>query len=149
MLLGSISIGLSPLLQWMVIPTFAFLCAHRAVDPSFKMLRCTHRDLGLNRGTVVSISRSGEAHVERTQVVKRMPIIRLILATLVSIGLVLSPVTVANAMAATPPTLADQFVGTDTAPMDGDCLCCDMSAACAAAICGMSCAQLGPAPEGL
>ena len=44
--LGTIRIGLSPLLQWMVVPTMSFLCVRRAVVHSSKILRCTHSNLG-------------------------------------------------------------------------------------------------------
>lgn len=41
--LGSINIGLSPLLQWIVVPTFSFLCTRRTA--AAQLLRCTQRDL--------------------------------------------------------------------------------------------------------
>lgn len=76
-----------------------------------------------------------------------MSIIRLIAAVLVSIGLVLSPVAVANAAAAFPATHADQAAGATKSHMHGDCGCCDVGDQCPAAMCGTSCAPLAPVFE--
>ncbi len=78
---------------------------------------------------------------------KRMPIIRLLLATLVSVGLVLSPVAAANAMAAMPPAPMDggHHATTPSTP-DKPCPCCDLTSKCIAAICTTACVQLG-APD--
>jgi hypothetical protein len=76
-----------------------------------------------------------------------MPITRLFILTLVSIGLVLSPVTAANAMAAMPATAMDGGgSGTLTSSPDKTCPCCDMASKCVAATCAMTCAQLA-APD--
>ena len=97
----------------------------------------------------MSISQLGEAHVERTQAVKRMPVVRFILATLVSIGLVLSPVAAANAMAAMPASLMDMGGGGQaTSPStDKPCPCCDNAGKCVAAMCSMSCSLIGFASD--
>ena len=76
-----------------------------------------------------------------------MSIIRLILATLVSIGLVLSPVAAANTMAAMPAALLDAGGPATTSSMDKACPCCDSVAKCTMAICTMSCVQFGPASD--
>ena len=78
---------------------------------------------------------------------KRMPIIRLILATLISIGLVLSPVAAANAMTSAPATVMDDAGQATTSSADKACPCCDMTGKCVAAICTMSCLQIGPASD--
>ena len=78
---------------------------------------------------------------------KRMPIIRLLIATVVSIGLVLSPVAAANAMAAMPATAMDGGgSGTMSSSPDKPCPCCDMASKCVAATCATTCAQLA-APD--
>lgn len=43
---GGIGIGLSPLLQWIIVPTASFVYVRRTVDQSLKMLHRTHCDLG-------------------------------------------------------------------------------------------------------
>ncbi len=79
---------------------------------------------------------------------ERMPILRLILAGLVSIGLVLSPVVAANVMAAMSVTAMDG-VGpvTTTSSPDKPCPCCDMASKCVAATCTVSCSQIGFASD--
>lgn len=72
---------------------------------------------------------------------KRMPKIRLFVAMLVSIGLVLSPVAASNALAAAVSMHANGAAATSSS--DKPCPCCDF-AKCVAAICTMSCVQLGP-----
>ena len=75
---------------------------------------------------------------------KRMPIIKLLIATLVSVGLVLSPVVAANAMAAMPAAPMDGGgPATTTSSPDKPCPCCDLTSKCVAAICTTACVQLG------
>ena len=79
-----------------------------------------------------------------------MPIARSILAALISIGLVLSPIAVANAMGSLQASVMDDGVRTaqTTSSTQKACPCCDVVGKCvAAAICAMSCAQLGPASD--
>lgn len=78
-----------------------------------------------------------------------MPVVRFILATLVSIGLVLSPVAATNAMAAMPASLMDMGGGGQaTSPAtDKSCPCCDKAGKCAATMCSMSCSLIGFASD--
>ncbi len=68
-----------------------------------------------------------------------MPTIRLLIAMLVSIGLVLSPVATSNTVAASLSMTAHGAPATLSA--DKPCTCCDF-AKCVAAICAQSCVQL-------
>ena len=78
---------------------------------------------------------------------KRMPIIKQLIAALVSIGLVLAPVAAANAMAAMPAAPVDGAgLATTTSSPDKSCPCCDMASKCVAATCATTCAQLA-APD--
>lgn len=69
----------------------------------------------------------------------RMPNIRPLIAMLVSIGLVLSPVATSNAFAAA----MHANGAAATFSTDKPCSCCDF-AKCIAAICTVSCAQFAP-----
>lgn len=82
----------------------------------------------------------------REKIIKRVPTLRLLVATLVSIGLVLSPVAAANTMATMPVTVMDGGGnGAITSSPDKPCPCCDMASKCVAATCATTCAQLaGP-----
>lgn len=75
-----------------------------------------------------------------------MRILRLIFAGLISIGLVLSPVAAANAMASVPTTLMGEAGSAAKSSPDKSCPCCDMASKCVAATCAATCAQLA-APE--
>ena len=79
--------------------------------------------------------------------VKRMSIIRPMIAIFVSVGLVLSPIAAANATVAMPAALADQASGAAPSPMDDDCQCCDLTGKCVAAFCSTACVQLGPTSD--
>jgi hypothetical protein len=78
-----------------------------------------------------------------------MPIFRSTLSAVVSIALVLSPVGVANAMGSMQAAIADSGTRTATSRSSTEktCPCCDIVGKCAAAICTMSCVQLGPASD--
>lgn len=76
-----------------------------------------------------------------------MSIIRPFAAALVSIALVLAPIATANAMMGSSAVLVDHAQAASHSPMDGNCPCCDMADGCAAAVCGMSCVQMGPASD--
>lgn len=76
-----------------------------------------------------------------------MAVLRQTLVVLLSIGLVLAPVTAANATVAMHTALADQVSGAAPSPMDDDCQCCDLTGKCAAAFCSTACVQLGPASD--
>lgn len=78
---------------------------------------------------------------------KRMPVIRLLLATLVSIGLVLSPVAAANALISPPAALMDAGGQATSSSTDKACPCCDMTGNCVAATCTVSCSQIGFASD--
>lgn len=74
-----------------------------------------------------------------------MRVIKLILATLLSIGLVLSPVATANAMASASAGLMASSEQATGPSHDKRCPCCDLAAKCIAAVCVTSCVQLAPA----
>ena len=76
-------------------------------------------------------------------------ILRSILAALVSIGLVLSPIAVANAMGSMQMAVADNAARTapSTSSADKPCPCCDIAEKCFAANCTTSCMQLAPASD--
>jgi hypothetical protein len=75
-----------------------------------------------------------------------MPALRSILATLISIAVVLSPIATSTALSAMPAAImGDTGAGTSSS-MDKACPCCDEHGKCVMATCGMNCQQLGPAP---
>lgn len=80
-----------------------------------------------------------------------MLIVRLIIAALVSVGLVLSPVAPANAVAAAPATLmshaGDHAGPARTSSTDKPCPCCDKIGKCVAAMCSMNCSLTGFASD--
>ena len=76
-----------------------------------------------------------------------MPVIKLILATLVSMGLVLSPVAPANVMASAPAGLMDDGGQATNSSTDKPCPCCDKAGKCVAAMCSMSCSLIGFASD--
>lgn len=81
--------------------------------------------------------------------VDRMRILRPILAALVSVGLVLAPMPVAHAMGSMWSSMTPDAAHTakSTLPTKDSCPCCGVGKCFAAAICKMSCAQLGPASD--
>jgi hypothetical protein len=76
-----------------------------------------------------------------------MPVLKLILAILVSVGLVLAPVAVANTMASASAGLMDD-AGQATSPStDKACPCCDKTGKCVVAVCSMGCSLIGVASD--
>lgn len=78
-----------------------------------------------------------------------MRILRSVLAGLVSVGLVLTPIAVTNAIGSMQSVMADDAARTanSTARTGKSCPCCDIAGKCFAAICTMSCVQFGPASD--
>jgi hypothetical protein len=80
--------------------------------------------------------------------VTRMRILRLILAGVVSIGLVLTPIAVTNAMGLMQSAMTDAArTAKSTSPTEKSCPCCDVGKCFAVAMCTMSCMQFGPASD--
>lgn len=88
-----------------------------------------------------------EHYLTETAEVRPMALLRKMVAVLLSIGLVLAPVAVANAAVAMQTAHADQVSGAAPHSMDDDCDCCDLAGKCAAAFCSTSCLQLGPTSD--
>lgn len=78
--------------------------------------------------------------------VRPMAVLRHTIAVLLSIGLALSPVVAANALARGPsPHTYHSVIAVPTSmDMNEDCPCCDDHGHCPAALCSLSCVQLGP-----
>lgn len=76
-----------------------------------------------------------------------MWIIKSIIVTLVGLGLVLSPIAAANAMATVPTALMDGVGSGPMSSVDKACPCCDMAGKCTMATCTMNCVQFGPASQ--